>query len=118
LAGGLPGLGSSMMRGPYAGWQLGQLWVPDEHVAMRQFCDRLGEAGVASNEISVLAVTTQTTIDHHAGTDLTAKLGHRRTVDVRSSVRVGHADDHSVPVLPSKVCSRCSADATALIRSR
>jgi hypothetical protein len=24
LAGGLPGLGSSMARGPYAGWQLGQ----------------------------------------------------------------------------------------------
>jgi hypothetical protein len=24
LAGGLPGLGSSMTRGPYAGWQLGQ----------------------------------------------------------------------------------------------
>lgn len=24
LAGGLPGLGSSMIRGPYAGWQLGQ----------------------------------------------------------------------------------------------
>jgi hypothetical protein len=24
LVGGLPGLGSSMIRGPYAGWQLGQ----------------------------------------------------------------------------------------------
>lgn len=24
LAGVLPGLGSSMIRGPYAGWQLGQ----------------------------------------------------------------------------------------------
>ncbi len=24
LAGGLPGLGSGMIRGPYAGWQLGQ----------------------------------------------------------------------------------------------
>jgi hypothetical protein len=24
MAGGLPGLGSSTIRGPYAGWQLGQ----------------------------------------------------------------------------------------------
>lgn len=32
LAGGLPGLGSSMIRGPYAGWQLGQGFGPARNV--------------------------------------------------------------------------------------
>ncbi|MGW2640971.1 glutamate-cysteine ligase family protein [Streptomyces sp. NPDC001348] len=50
-------------------------WVPDEHVlTMRDFCERLGEPGQASLEISALAVTTQTTIDTEPGKDLTEKV--------------------------------------------
>lgn len=32
MAGVLPGLGSSVIRGPYAGWQLGQVFGSDRNV--------------------------------------------------------------------------------------
>jgi len=50
-------------------------WVPDDHAGlMRDFCARLGSAGIASLEVSVLAITTQTTLDQGSPHELVERL--------------------------------------------
>src|SRR5262249_7963129 len=50
-------------------------WIPDRRVAlMRQWCEERGDAGVASMEISVLALSTQVSFDYCDERDFTEKI--------------------------------------------
>jgi hypothetical protein len=50
LAGGLPGLGSSMIRVPYAGWQLGQAFGPAPNV--HEWPPGLARRGTRTGEVA------------------------------------------------------------------
>lgn len=50
MAGGLPGLGSSMIRGPYAGWQLGQALGPARNV--HEWPPGLARRGTRTGEVA------------------------------------------------------------------
>jgi glutamate--cysteine ligase len=50
-------------------------WVPEEHSAvLRELCERTGETGLASMEVSTLSVSTQTTLDFSTQRELTERL--------------------------------------------